>query len=74
MRGTIGYKYHIQCIILGLPKSLVGHMSHVDTASAVVGPGFKLTSFEIVIKITASYARDSDEQILEFGLAFGLLT
>lgn len=46
--------------------------------SVVVGPGFKFTSFESVIRITARYARDSDGRILEFGVyrppAFGLPT
>lgn len=69
MRGTIGYKYHIQCIV---PRSSqVTGWSHVPrgySVSVVVGPGFKFTSFERVIKITASYARDSDGRILEFGV------
>lgn len=58
MCGTISNKYHIQCII---PRSSqVFGWSHVPrgySVSVVVGPGFKLTSFERVIKITA---RDTD--------------
>lgn len=69
MRGTIGNKYHTQCII---PRSSqVTGWSHVPrgySVSVVFGPGFKFTPFERVIKITARYGRDADGRILEFGV------
>lgn len=36
--------------------------------SVDVGSGFKITSLEIVIKITVRYARDSDGRKIEFGV------